>query len=135
MALRVFGSVKQQTEHGRRHALSPNQTRLRQRILRRRLQLRQGALDLSLQGLEQFADSRPLAWRALFRQRISLFIRQRLAARVREQTIDDARDMLEVEPDRGHIGWTIPQAIIRKASQDLTALLSYLQERVSDRLQ
>ena len=101
MSLDVLGSMKQQTQDGRRQLLGSDATCLVKRVRPGRFQLRKRAFNLGRQVIDQYADlERGIRRLALGRKCRPLVLRQLLTACVREQTIDHAGHVLQVKSDR-----------------------------------
>ena len=100
MSLRVLGGVKHQTEHRGRKPITADFASLIERAERRRPNLVQRAIDRRLRRADQRVG--PFGWTAalpLIGQRLTLRGAQLLAARVCQQPIEAAGQMLQMETD------------------------------------
>jgi hypothetical protein len=132
--LRVLGGVEQQTMHGRRQAQAADFARVGQAALIYRAELVERAVDLIPKRGDEVSHT-DFAWLGLTGKSGTLRVRQRLAARVREQPVDHARQVTEMEADRRDACGAVPQTIIRQCRERGINLLARLQQGVRNGLQ
>ena len=133
--LRVLGRVDEQPQDRRRHAVAPDGPRLQERARVGRADLVERAVHGVLERRRQPARGEGGAGLALGPERGELGVRERLAAGVRQQPVEDAGEVLEVEPDRGPPRRPRPQSGVGHVAGDLRDVLSGLDERVRDGLE
>lgn len=134
MPLRVLSGVEQQALHRRRQPLPADLTWLCQGPLVRRAELVERTDDLIAESGDKLSNA-DVARLGFTGERGTLRIGQLLTARVREQPVDDAREMPEMEPDRRDAGGAVRQTIVRQRRECDVDLLARLQQRVRDGLQ
>ena len=135
MALRVLGSVKEQTEHGGGQTRAADGSDLFERAQRRRPNVGERAIDGVVSGPHQ-------GFGALWRIPVLTFCRERralggvqpVAARIRQQSIQASRQMPEMESDRRRAAGPRPEVFGRQRSHRRD-LFAHLQQRVRHRLQ
>jgi len=132
----MLGGMEQQAQHRRGQPLPAHVPRVEQRLRRRRAKLIQCAIDLCVEGAQEFGNTPPgNRRRPLSCQRLALRIRQRLAARVGEKPIDDTCHVLKMETYRRHASGPSPQQFRGKPLKQCASFFASLNERVRNGLQ
>ena len=136
MPLRVLGGVDQQTDHRRRQLKAADAPRFEQSGFSRGPKLREGAVDLPLEG--RYERSGPFRWRSRLRLRIEespLLGGKPLTPGIREEPIQTARGMAGMEPHGGRATGTSPEGGDRERLRDPAHLLRGLKQSMGDGLQ
>ena len=97
-------------------------------------ELIEGAVDGVAEGGDEVCGS-DVARNRFPRKRFPLRVRQWFPARVREEAIDDAGEVAEVEADGSDVGGAVPQALRGEIVEGCDDLLAGLEQRVGDGLE
>ena len=135
MPRRMLGHVHEQTEHRRRQRRTADATRLEQTFRGGRPHLGQRPLD-DLGDPRRFVFERGdgLARNLFAFERLPLGLRQRLAARIRQQTIHRTAGVPDVKADRGRAARTQPDVCLGNGANQPREILPDLKQRMHDRL-
>lgn len=135
MPLRVLGGVEQQSQHRRGQLKPTDSPRCEQGGFRRGAELGEGAVDLPLEGgHERGGLFRWRPRRSLSIEKGPLRIGERLPLGIREEPVQAARGMADVEPHGGSPAGESPEVVERKRSHNPAYFLYGLEQCVSNRL-
>jgi hypothetical protein len=131
----MFGAVHEAADYGRGQTRPSDCAEVAERRRIDCSQLRDGGIDTSVQRFQRHRPAWGVELRALGSKRLELRFGQRVTARVREQAVDDARYVPNVERRRRDSRWSCVPFIEGQVLNQLPDAFPDLKENVCDGLQ
>src|SRR5688572_16621594 len=130
----MFGGMDKETEHRGRKSVAADCSRVGESLRVNGAKLRDSAVDLIAKPGDQFPGLKTSTRLALQLPDLLLFRAEGVAVGISKETIDNARQMLEMETRRGYTTGSSPQQVFLKILHHRFDFFSGLQQGMRYRL-